>query len=45
MVVRLHLEDDGEPVADVDGAGVLARPLEDAGPRRREAFRKTRDDL
>src|SRR4051812_38887196 len=30
MVVRLDLEHRGEPVADVDGAGVLARPLQHA---------------
>ena len=29
VVVALHLEDAGEPVADVDDAGVLARPLDD----------------
>src|SRR5262249_51737003 len=34
MVVRLHLEDGGEPVADVDDAGVLARALDDARPGR-----------
>ena len=27
--MRLDLEDDREPVADVDRAGVLARPLQD----------------
>ena len=32
VVVALHLEDAGEPVADVDDAGVLARSLDD--PRR-----------
>ena len=31
MVVALHLEDAGEPVADVDDAGVLARALDDPG--------------
>ena len=36
MVVRLDLEDRGEAVADVDGAGVLARPLDDARARRRQ---------
>ena len=30
VVVRLHLERDGQPVADVDHPGVLARPLQDA---------------
>ena len=30
MVVRFDLEDRGQPVADVDRAGVLARPLQDA---------------
>ena len=37
VVVRLHLEDGGEPVADVDDARVLARPLDDARPLRRQA--------
>src|SRR5215467_12665021 len=32
MIVALHLEYDGEPVADIDDAGVLARPLDH--PRR-----------
>ena len=32
VVVALHLEHDGKPVADVDHAGVLARPLDH--PRR-----------
>ena len=32
MVVALHLEHDREPVADVDDAGILARPLDH--PRR-----------
>ena len=31
MVVRLDLEDGGEPFADVDGAGILARPLQHLG--------------
>jgi len=31
VVVRLHLEDGGEPVADVHRAGVLPRSLDDAG--------------
>ena len=31
VVVALHLEDAGEPVADVDDAGILARPLDDPG--------------
>ena len=31
VVVALHLEHDGEPVADVDDAGVLARPLDHPG--------------
>ena len=30
MVVRFDLEDGGQPVADVDRAGVLARALQDA---------------
>ncbi len=36
MVVRLDLEDRDETVTDVDGAGVLARPLSDTRPFRRE---------
>ena len=32
VVVALHLEHDGEPVADIDDAGILARPLDH--PRR-----------
>ncbi len=36
VVVRLHLERHGEPVADVHDAGVLARALDDAGPGGRE---------
>src|SRR5262249_18717283 len=36
VVVRLHLEDDRLAVADVDDAGVLARPLDDARPARRQ---------
>ena len=31
MVMALHLEHDGLPVADVDDAGVLARPLDHPG--------------
>ena len=31
VVVALHLEDHGEPVADVDDAGILARPLDHPG--------------
>ena len=36
MIVRLDLEDRGEAVADVDRAGVLARPLQDARPAGRQ---------
>ena len=36
MVVRLDLEDRGQAVADVDGAGVLARPLQHARPLGRQ---------
>ena len=36
VVVRLHLEDGGEAVADVDDAGVLAGPLDDARALRRQ---------
>ena len=32
MVVRFDLEDGGKPVADVDGAGILAWSLQDARP-------------
>ena len=32
MIVRFDLEDGGQPVADVDGAGVLAGPLQHARP-------------
>ena len=32
MVVRFDLEDRGQAVADVDGAGVLAGPLQHARP-------------
>ena len=46
VVVRLHLEDGGEAVADVDDAGVLAGALDDARPLRRAGARRwTRDDL
>ena len=45
VVVALHLEDGGKPVADVDHAGILARPLDDAGARRRQRFRCRREDL
>ena len=36
VVVALHLEDDGPAVAHVDDARVLARPLDDQGPARRQ---------
>ena len=46
VVVRLHLEDGRQAVADVDHAGVLAGALDDARSLRREAARRcTRDDL
>ena len=32
VVVALHLEDGDEPVADIDDAGILARPLDDDRP-------------
>src|SRR3989338_5491505 len=38
MVVRLDLEDCCEPVADVNGAGILARSLQHLGPFGRERF-------
>jgi len=34
MVVAFHLEDDAVAVADVDDAGILARPLDHPRPRR-----------
>ena len=37
VVVRLDLERDREAAADVDHAGVLARPLQDALAARRQA--------
>ncbi len=36
MVVALHLEDDALAVADIDDAGILARPLDDARPGGRQ---------
>jgi hypothetical protein len=36
MVVALHLEHHREPVADVDDAGILARPLDHPGRRGRQ---------
>jgi hypothetical protein len=36
MVVALHLERHRKPVADVDDAGVLARPLDHPGRFRRQ---------
>jgi len=36
MIVALHLEHASEPIADVDDAGVLARPLDHMRPRRRQ---------
>jgi hypothetical protein len=36
VVVALHLEDHGLPVADVDDAGILARPLDHLGPLGRQ---------
>jgi hypothetical protein len=42
VVVRLDLERDGEPVAKVDDAGVLARALEDAGTRGRQPPKQAR---
>ena len=38
VVVRLHLEDGGEAVADVDDAGVLAGALDDSRALRRKAL-------
>ena len=45
VVVALHLEHDREPVADVDDAGILARPLDHVRTRRRQAAQVRRDDL
>src|SRR4029453_1354670 len=36
VIVGLHLEGDGQAVADVDDAGVFAGPLDHAGTARRE---------
>src|SRR4051794_11302184 len=36
VIMRLHLQGQGEAVADIDDARVLARPLQDARPGRRE---------
>jgi hypothetical protein len=38
MVVRLHLEDGGEAIPDVDDTRVLAGTLDDARPLRRKAL-------
>src|SRR5207247_6302591 len=40
MVVALHLEDGGQTVADVHGAGVLAGPLDDVQALCRELLKK-----
>jgi hypothetical protein len=40
MVMRLDLEHDGQPVADVKGAGVLARADQDPFAGRRKAGEK-----
>jgi hypothetical protein len=42
MVVALDLERDRLPVSEVDDAGVLPRPLQDAGARRRQPLQKQR---
>ena len=42
VVVALDLEDRGEPVADVDRAGVLARALQHARARRRQLLQVAR---
>jgi hypothetical protein len=42
MVVRLDLERDCRPVAEIEDARVLPRPLEDAFPRRRQALQERR---
>src|SRR5207302_9714848 len=36
MIVRLDLEDDGQPIADIDGAGILAGSLEHVRPLGRQ---------
>ena len=40
VVVGLHLEDDGEAVADVHGSGILAGALQDARARRGELLQE-----
>ena len=40
--MALDLERDGEPVAEVEDAGVLARPLEHACPGRRKPLQEER---
>ena len=45
VVVALHLERDGEPVAEVEHAGVLARPLEHAPSRRGQSLQEERGVL
>jgi hypothetical protein len=42
VVVALDLERDREPVADVDDAGVLARPLQDRLARRGQPLEQRR---
>ena len=42
VVVRLDLERDRRPVAEVEDAGVLARPLQDALARRGEPLQQRR---
>jgi hypothetical protein len=42
VVVRLDLEGDGRPVAEVEDSRVLAGPLEDALARRREPLQERR---
>jgi hypothetical protein len=42
VVVALDLEADGEAVAEVEDAGVLAGPLEDARALAREALQEAR---
>jgi hypothetical protein len=42
VIVRLDLERDGRPVVEVEDAGVLARPLQDALARRRQPLQERR---
>jgi hypothetical protein len=45
MIVRLDLEDGGEPIADIDGAGIFAGPCNTRVPVVGSVFRYTRELL